>query len=424
LGRRREYERLHGTFFPLVVSSDAMVGEAVGEYRIVRELGRGRAGVVYLAEGPRPARPVTIKLVRPGQGAQAQEFRSRVERFLADAQTASALGHAGIPAVLARGFTPGGHGYLVTEHLEGTTLRGWLAGSVASDLAARLKVARQVAAAAAAAHDRGIVHGALRPENVFLLGGSPGAVKVTDFGLGWVLDGQTPEDLAYAPPERCRQPELVDAGGDVYSFGCLLYEMVCGKPPFPYQDRDALVAAHLGEPPPPPRSLDPSVPAGLERLILAALCKAPTGRPRSLRAMEGELGQISSTGAPAGAGGWPATREEAVSPRLTPLGHVHLRPRELRTSPRPAPAEAPARRTPLGQVHLSARGPIVGDAPAEEPAGLEAEAAAAAAEERSAPRLWWLVAALVVIAGTVLAVRGLRSSAADRPPASTAPVSR
>jgi serine/threonine protein kinase len=371
---------------------------------------------------------VALKLPVAGEGEDA---RVRLERFLADAEAASGLRHPGIVSVVGHGFTPSGQAYLVTEYLEGATLRGWLAGSVASDLGRRLAIARQLAAAGAAAHDRRIVHGALRPENVFLLGGDSDAVKLTDFGLGRLLQGATVDELAYASPERCRRPQRIDINDDVYAFGCLLYEMVCGRPPFPYRDRDALVAAHLGEPPQPPRSLDGAIPVGLERLILATLCKAPAGRPRSLRLVEEALDRIAGGGDD---GGWSAAREDVAVPRLTPLGHVHLRPRELRTG-KPSASETPPRRTPLGQAHLHLRGLVVDNrgAPVETPARAVAPVADepppvavadAAVVDRSGPRLWWLVAVLAVLAGAVLAVRGLRSHALEATPSTTAPVTR
>jgi hypothetical protein len=271
-------------------------------------------------------------------------------------------------------------------------------------------------------------------------------VKVNDFGLGRLLHGATADDLAYASPERCRRPERSDLNDDVYAFGCLLYEMVCGRLPFAYQDRDALVAAHLGEPPQPPISLLPSLPPALDRLIIAALCKSPGGRPRTLRMVEEALGQIAS-GAPEAIGqsGWPATREEASSPRLTPLGHVHLRPRELRVSI-PAASETPARRTPLGQAHLHLRGLVVDNRPAGlhpiapalaepelDPAAeptpvLEPEAEAVRRTRpdsgRRAPldladgpargrKLWWVLGTLVLVAGALVAARGLRARSLD-----------
>jgi serine/threonine protein kinase len=432
-----------------------MVGESVGEYRIVRELGRGRAGAVYLAESPRHPRPVALKLPVAGEGEDAHV---RVERFLSDAEAASALRHPAIVSVLAGGFTDAGQPFLATEHLEGTTLRGWLAGSVASRLTERMTVARQIAGAGAAVHDHGIVHGALRPENVFLLAGAPDAVKVTDFGLGRLLRAGTIDELVYASPERCRRPGKTDINDDVYAFGCVFYEMLCGRPPFPYRDRDALVAAHLGEPPQTPRSVEASVPVGLERLILAMLCKAPGGRPRSLRAVDEALGHFQIGGTDER--GWPARREQVAVPRLTPLGHVHLRSRELRTGA-PSASETPARRTPLGQAHLNKRGLVVdsrlrpaappdvaaapavaGEAapPAAQEAALavaedaalafaEQESLAAAAEEaeqRNGPRLWWLLGLMAILAGTVLAVRMLRAPGLDvKPPAAVpAPLTR
>jgi serine/threonine protein kinase len=425
-----------------------MVGQAFGEYRIVRELGRGRAGVVYLAQGPRNGKAVAVKVPVAQEGEDA---RVRLDRFLADAQSASALGHPGIATVLAQGVAAG-QAYLVTEHLEGSTLRGWLTAHPSAELGQRLTIARKVAAALAAAHDRRIVHGAVRPENVFLVGDDPEAVKLTDFGLGRILGGATAAALAYASPERCRRPERTDLYDDLYAFGCMLYEMVCGRLPFPYTDRDALVAAHLGEPPTPPTALNPALPAGLDRVVLAALCKSAGGRPRNLRTVEESLERVAAGGPePAGESPWPPARDENVVPRLTPLGHVHLRPRDLRIGG-PIASETPARRTPLGQAHRGQGGeppppsvparaaaahPAVVPPPVLTPApAVDAAVAAVEEPEPTLPmalparprgrRLWWVLGVLAVLAAAAGLFRGLRSHhlEAETPPGAPAPLTR
>jgi serine/threonine protein kinase len=389
------------------------MGESsLGEFHIVRELGRGRGGTVYLAEKAGHPGKVALKILPPEEG---EDGRARLDRCFSDARGAAALHHPGIAAVVDQGIVEG-KPYLASEYLEGVTLRAWVTTPAAAEPSARLSIARQVAAAGGAAHERRIVHGALRPENVFLVGGEVDKVKVTDFGLGRLLRGATVDDLVYASPERCRRPERNDINDDVYAFGCLLYELVCGRVPFAYRDRDALVAAHLGEPPPSPRSAAEWVPPALDRLILAALCKSAGGRPRSLAVMEQVLGQIAS-GQPEPLTDARFAGREPTAPRLTPLGHVHLRPRELRMG-RPSPADSPvARRTPLGRAHLHLRNLVVDDRPVDLPAS-DAPAAPALQDAPESPvrgsrRLWWLLGAAALLVLALLAARGFRARSLD-----------
>src|SRR2546423_1559915 len=236
-----------------------MVDGRLGDYQIVRELGSGRAGVVFLGrevgqdrgpDGP-PLREVAIKLLAiDGDG------KPGAERYLADAEAASAVRHPGIVEVLGRGFSADRRAYLVMELLQGVTLRTWMGGGATPELPLAIGVARRLAAALGAAHERRIVHGGLRPENVFLVGGRPDALKITDFGLGRLLatgPAATAAEVAYLSPERCRRADRIDLNDDVYAFGCLLYELCCGRPPFPHIDRDALIAAHVSQAVPAPR---------------------------------------------------------------------------------------------------------------------------------------------------------------------------
>ena len=345
-----------------------MVGGQIGDYRIVRELGSGRAGVVFLGEAPgrgeAPARAAAIKVLAiDGDG------RPRAERYLGDAEAAASLRHPAIVEVMGRGFSADGRAYLIMELLDGVTLRTWMGGGATPELPMALDVARRLAATLGAAHERQIVHGGLRPENVFLVGGRPDALKITDFGLGRLLGtgpAATAAEVAYLSPERCRRSDRIDVSDDVYAFGCLLYELCCGRPPFPHVDRDALIAAHVGQPVPAPRGVAPWLPPSLERLLQSMLSKSPGERPRQLRWVEEALARIATgTAEVAGEQGWPATREQASAPRLTPLGHKHVRPPQQRGAIAGVGSarETPPRRTPLGQAHLHLRSLVVDHGP-------------------------------------------------------------
>jgi serine/threonine protein kinase len=434
-----------------------MADQRLGDYRIVRELGRGRAGVVHQCDGG--GTQVAIKVVEAGEGRDGQV---RAERYFGESESASAMRHAGIVQTLGRGETSDGQGYLVMELIDGATLRMWLGGGATPELPEALAVARRIAAAVGAAHERRIVHGGLRPENVFLVGARPDAIKVTDFGLGRLLGTRgkvSAAEVAYLSPERCRRPDRLDVGDDLYAFGCILFEMVCGRPPFPHGDRESLIAAHTGQPAPAPRSLIPALPQALDRLILSLLRKTPGDRPRNLRLVDEALDRIIS-GAPdlMGEQGWPATREQSSAPRLTPLGHVHLhagpRDRASGSGSPPWKTESTPRRTPLGQAHLHMRSlvvehspprpatafPAVVDQPPSEPPAPPPEAVSPPPESphdeadektpatvvtslpvRRRPGLAWVLGALVVVAAGVVAVRVLRGRgvAAPRPEAST-----
>jgi serine/threonine protein kinase len=331
--------------------------------------------VVHQAEGTGGA--VAIKVVEPGDGRDGQV---RAERYFGESESASAMRHAGILQVMGRGESSDGHSYLVMELLDGPTLRTWLGGGATPELLLALGVARRIASAVAAAHDRRIVHGGLRPENVFLIGARLETIKVTDFGLGRLLATRgkvSAAEVAYLSPERCRRPDRLDVADDVYAFGCMLFEMVCGKPPFPHGDRESLMAAHTGQAPPSPRSLVPALPEALDRLILALLAKTVGARPRNLHLVDQSLERIM-TGAPEVLGdqGWPATRGEASSPRLTPLGHVHVhsgpRSRDSGTGSPAWTADSQPRRTPLGQAHLHLRSLVVEHQPSRPASGFPA----------------------------------------------------
>jgi serine/threonine protein kinase len=426
-----------------------MAAERLGEYRIVRELGRGRAGVVYQCEGA--SGPVAVKVVEPGEGRDGQV---RAERYFGESEAASAMRHPAIIHVVGRGESSDGRSYVVTELLEGPTLRTWLGGGATPELPLALAVARLIAGALGAAHDRRIVHGALRPENVFLIGARPETIKVTDFGLGRLLGTRGrvgAAEVAYFSPERCRRPDRLDVGDDLYAFGCMLFEMACGRPPFPLGDRESLVAAHTGQSPPAPRSLVPALPEALDRLILSLLAKTVAERPRNLHLVDQALERIIS-GAPEviGEQGWPATRDQSSAPRLTPLGHVHVH-----SGPRPHPgsgspawtADSQPRRTPLGQAHLHLRSlvvehqpsrpassfPAVVSAPPSEGQSPPPEATRDEADEKTPPtvvatmptrrrlsRLPLLLGAVAAIAAAVLVVKVLRARGAVAPAAETA----
>jgi len=266
-----------------------VVGQTVGNYRIISKLGEGGVGEVYLAEHPEIGRKVAIKFVRRALA----EDTTLYGRFLAEARAANAIQHPNIVEVLDFGRLADGQPYIVMEHLAGESLAarldrlGPLPVAVAVDLAAR------VAGVLAAAHAKGIVHRDLKPDNVFLVASRSSAggdlVKVLDFGIaklqGAMREGSPHTRTGsivgtpmYMSPEQCRGTREIDARTDVYALGIMLFEMVVGRPPFVSEGLGDLMDMQMNHLAPPLRSLLPGAPVELEALIARALAKRPEDR--------------------------------------------------------------------------------------------------------------------------------------------------
>src|SRR5205085_7322520 len=260
-------------------------GTRLGSYEIVSRLGAGGMGEVYLAHDPRLGRKVAIKLL----AGEINKRPDQVRRFVTEARAASALNHPNILTVHETDLGEGGIHYLVTEYVEGQTLRQRLyAGAL--EVREALDVAIQVASALAAAHQAGIIHRDVKPENIMLR--PDGLVKVLDFGLAKLTGAVSPRvdttavtldaDLTppgivlgtphYMSPEQARGLAL-DARTDVFSLGSVLYEMVTRRVPFDGATSTDLLAALLMAEPPPLATFVPGAPAELQRIVGKALRK-------------------------------------------------------------------------------------------------------------------------------------------------------
>lgn len=284
----------------------------IGGYQVLAPLGRGGMGEVYLAEDPRLGRKVAIKLL-------PSEFTSntgRVRRFTQEARAASSLNHPNIVTIYEIGeaaiesLTENSTGsasthYIVTEYVEGKTLRQRLKEAAGERLfhAESVDVAVQIAAALSAAHEAGIVHRDIKPENVMLR--RDGLVKVLDFGLAKLTEplvtGNAPENMIdstdsglvmgtprYMSPEQARG-EKVDGRSDVFSLGVLLYEMIAGHPPFVGATLSEVIAAILRDNPTPLATHAPEVPQELERIVGRTLEKNRSDRYESAGALLNDL---------------------------------------------------------------------------------------------------------------------------------------
>ncbi len=255
-------------------------GHSVGPYKVVRPLGAGGMGDVYLAHDTRLNRHVALKVL----SARLTTDEERVRRFRREALAASALNHPNILTIYEIGESRG-RDFIATEYVEGVTLRRRMRGRWLS-LAASLDFALQVAGALAAAHGAGIVHRDIKPENVMVR--PDGLVKVLDFGIAkyaeparrrgskesWIktATGVVIGTTAYMSPEQARG-QAVDARTDVWSLGVILYEMVARQLPFPGKTPTDRVAAILEREPEPLGRLRRGVPAELDRIVGRALAK-------------------------------------------------------------------------------------------------------------------------------------------------------
>jgi serine/threonine-protein kinase len=276
----------------MTAPDNPLIGHHFGHYVALSLLGKGGMGAVYLAEQPRIGKRVAIKVLNPPYANDPAALR----RFFHEAQLVNRIGHENIIDVLDFAEDEGGLPYLVMELLEGEPLGARLRRGRLDEGTAR-RIGAQVARALAAAHAISVVHRDLKPDNVFLCrrGSQADFVKLLDFGiakLGGELGarerltrtGSLIGTPLYISPEQI-EGRPVDARTDVYALGCILFEMVVGRPPFlPTPGPEALpslFAGHLREPPPSLTALAPGISPGYAALVSACLAKAPSDRPAS-----------------------------------------------------------------------------------------------------------------------------------------------
>jgi eukaryotic-like serine/threonine-protein kinase len=276
------------------------LGTKLGPYEIISPVGAGGMGEVYRARDARLNRDVAIKVL-PAAFARDPE---RLRRFLQEAQAIAALNHPNILAIHDFGEHEGSP-YLVTEFLEGETLRERL-GTM--PLRKAIESAEQIARGLAAAHEKGIVHRDLKPENIFIT--RDGRVKILDFGLAKLARPESTDDAAtlasqtepgamlgtvgYMSPEQVKG-QSADHRSDLFSFGAILYEILAGKRAFHRETSVETMSAILKEDPPDLSATNQSVPAVLERIVRHCLEKNPEERFQSARDVAFALRSLSGS---------------------------------------------------------------------------------------------------------------------------------
>ncbi|MFC5722981.1 tetratricopeptide repeat protein [Streptomyces gamaensis] len=260
-----------------------------GRYRLLERIGRGGMGEVWRACDESLGRHVAVKCLNPlGPRHEPSYVRVLRERFRREARVAAALQHRGITVVHDFGESEGVL-YLVMELLDGRNLSELLTDNKQHPLpvAEITQIAEQVAAALDYTHRQGVVHRDLKPANVMRL--TDGTVKICDFGIARLAHDigftarLTGTGVAMGTPHYMSPEQIgggsVDHRSDLYSLGCVLYELATGAPPFDMDDAWAVLVGHRDTPPRPPRELRPELPAPLERIVLDLLAKDPDDRP-------------------------------------------------------------------------------------------------------------------------------------------------
>ena len=279
-----------------------MVGKTISHYRITAELGRGGMGIVYAAEDTKLGRSVALKVLAPDIASDHE----RVQRFVREAQAASAINHPNIATIYeideSDGLT-----FIAMELVEGATLRERISAGIAS-FDEILDLSRQMARALGRAHELGIVHRDIKPENIVVR--PDGLVKILDFGLAKLLQDSGEPDATravaltregavmgtarYMAPEQARGVP-VDARADVFALGAVFYEMATGVPAFPGESHVEVLYAVVNTPP-APIPADAGVPREYQEIVARALAKAPADRFGDCMEVAAELDKL---GAPA-----------------------------------------------------------------------------------------------------------------------------
>jgi eukaryotic-like serine/threonine-protein kinase len=268
---------------PVSVVRDLLAETLRDRYTLEREVGRGGMATLYLAREVGSSQLVVIKVMHP-----AVVNAVGIERFLREIEIATSLSHPLIVPLYHSG-NAGGVLYYVMPYVEGESLYQRLERERQLPLEAALRIAHDVAEALGYAHSRGFLHRDIKPENILL---ADGRALVADFGLARAIGAADHEKLTetgimvgtvfYMSPEQLRGQRDLDQRADIYSLGCILYEMLTGEPPYAGRVINQVVTRIVREPVPSARRLRPEVPPGVDQAISKALAKAAADRFASM----------------------------------------------------------------------------------------------------------------------------------------------
>ncbi len=264
-----------------------MIGQQIGNYRLVKLLGAGGMGMVYEAVHDGIGGRAAIKVLRP----EIASHKDATQRFFSEARAANLVAHPAIVHIFDCGYTAAGTAYLTMEYLEGETLKQRLDRLRILTVSEAIRIVRQVASGLHAAHQRSVIHRDLKPDNLMIVPDSelPGGerVKILDFGVAKISEGlgdQTRTGMvmgtpAYMAPEQCREAKLATDRSDVYSLGVILYQTLAGQPPFVGEYAGDVMAMQMMKEPPPLSQFCPLLQRPVVEFVHRLLEKKPALRP-------------------------------------------------------------------------------------------------------------------------------------------------
>ena len=254
----------------------------VGRYEIIGKLGQGSMGVVFLGRDPYINRHVGIKISRPAADVKGEKADRYREKFFLEAQSAGRLVHPGIVAIYDAGMYKD-FCYITMEYVDGPSLQKYCARGSLFPVSKVVEIIFTVCHALDFAHKRGVVHRDIKPSNILL--GRTGEVKITDFGIAQVKTQQTRSkgiigSPSYMSPEQVREAPVEDKS-DIFSLGCVLYEMLTGEKAFSGENYFSIMYKITNEEPSPIPKMRPEVPEILWKITKKALSKTPAERYQS-----------------------------------------------------------------------------------------------------------------------------------------------
>jgi serine/threonine-protein kinase len=418
-------------------------GAMVGEYQVSHKLGAGTFGDVYAGDQPLIGKRVAIKVLHRRFSGNA----AVVSRFVAEARAVNRIRHRNIIDIFSFGTLPGSQPYFVMERLDGVTLGELLQREKRLSLGRAMPIFRAIAEGLDAAHEVGITHRDLKPDNIFLVAEKDGTYspRILDFGVAKLLDDESAHKTAtgaaigtpsYMAPEQCRG-RPIDHRADVYALGVVIHEVLTGQRLFPAETSMEVLFKHVSEPPPAMSSVCPELPAELDAPVLAMLAKSPAQRPASAGAAVAALAQRA--GAPGS--GPPSSLEREIAQREAPTmaegAKVQVRDAAVATS---GPVvitvdDAAAAGADSARTQLVASSPASGTLITQTPPRVEAEPPPEKTElevpphhepppphahAKKASRWPWAIAAAAAIGAVAFAQRGNAPASGAAPVATAA----
>ncbi len=275
---------------PLTAADDELIGQTVDHHVLVKRLGKGAMGTIYLGVHPMIRSQVAVKVLH-GSG---EDSRTSFSRFVLEARAVNEIKHPNIVRIMNLDALPDGRPFIIMEYLEGLNLRERMVRGPLLEPGEAHAIVTQILSALQAAHEAGFIHRDLKPDNIFIT--NDGEVRLLDFGIAKLLDDSAKTFMTqdgsivgtpmYLSPEQALgDHNAVGPWTDLYSMGVILYEMYTGKSPFDAKGVSQILLAHINEAPIPPSERSAMISAELEQTILSCLEKSPEDRPQTAMAL-------------------------------------------------------------------------------------------------------------------------------------------